>query len=94
MACKPHMAKRAFATGTMQWPEVRWSVFPHEVNFTEYQARGNDPAEVLNLMVGGLQRLRIYAGRFQVPVEVLDFVWSVCERLAADGYERFFIRNT
>lgn len=93
IACKPYMARRARATGEMQWPEVRWSVFPHSAGFEEYLAQGNDPAEVLNLMAGDLQRLRVYAGRFQSPVEVPDFVWSAYERLAADGYDRYVIRN-
>lgn len=93
IACKPYMARRARAAGEMQWPEVRWAVFPHETGFTEYLAQGNDPVEVLNLMVGDLQRLRVYAGSFQVPVEVPDAVWSAFERLAADGYDRFVIRN-
>ena len=93
IACKPYMAKRARAAGEKQWPEVRWSVFPHHTGFTEYLAQGNDPAEVLSLMVGDLQRLRAYAGSFQVPGEVPDSVWSAYERLAADGYDRYVIRD-
>lgn len=93
IACKPYMARRARAAGEKQWPEVRWTVFPHFISFAEYLAQGNDPAEVLHLMVGDLQRLRVYAGSFQTPVEVPDSVWSAWERLAADGYDRFVIRN-
>ena len=39
-----------------------------------------------------LQRLRRYAGSFQVPVTVPEPVWEACLRLAADGYDRFVIR--
>ena len=49
--------------------------------------------EVLHLMVGDLQRLRVYSGRFQAPVEVPDSIWLAYERLAADGYDRFVIRG-
>ena len=44
-------------------------------------------------MVGDLQRLRVYAGRFQTPVEVPEALWEACLRLAADGYDRFFLRD-
>lgn len=92
IACKPYMAQRARATGTKQWPEVRWSVFPQSIRLTEYLDRGNNLAAVLNLMTGDLQRLRVYSGSFQTPVEVPDPVWAAYERLTADGYDRFVIR--
>ncbi|MCI9610413.1 MAG: YdcF family protein [Oscillibacter sp.] len=91
VACKPYMAKRAWATGTKQWPEVRWSVFRQELSLTEYLSQGNDLTAVLNLMVGDLQRLRAYAGIFQAPVPVPEPVWQMYERLAADGYNRYVI---
>ena len=91
IACKPYMSKRAWAAGTKQWPEVRWSVFPHSVRLADYLAQGNDLTAVLELMTGDLQRLRVYAGTFQTPVEVPSPVWAAYERLAADGYDRFVI---
>lgn len=93
IACKPYMARRAWATGAMQWPEVRWSVARVDVGLEEYLTQGNDLRAVLELMVGDLQRLRVYAGRFQAPVEVPEPVWAAHERLAADGYDRFVIRE-
>lgn len=93
VVCKPYMAKRAWATGTKQWPEVRWSVFPQRIRLAEYLAQGNDLTAVLNLMVGDLQRLRAYAGTFQTPVPVPDAVWRISERLAADGYDQYVIRH-
>lgn len=94
IAAKPYMAKRARATGAMQWPEVRWSVAPADISLREYLDQGNDLDVVLNLMVGDLQRLRAYAGRFQTAVEVPDLIWAACERLAEDGYDRYVIRGT
>ena len=45
-------------------------------------------------MVGDLQRLRVYAELgYQVPVEVPAEVWAAYERLAADGYDRYVIRQ-
>ena len=34
--CKPYMAKRAWATGTKQWPEVTWSVMTQPLSLEEY----------------------------------------------------------
>ena len=86
---KPYMAKRAWATGTKQWPEVRWSVMTHPLTLEEY---GCDEATV-NLMVGDLQRLRVYAEKgFQAPVDVPEDVWAAFERLAAAGYDTYVIR--
>lgn len=93
IACKPYMAKRAWAAGTWQWPEVRWSVFPHTIGLEEYLDRAGGPGAVFPLMVGDLQRLRVYAGRFQTPVEVPEALWEACLRLAADGYDQFFLRD-
>ena len=93
IACKPYMARRAWATAAKQWPEVRWSVFRPMVSFEEYIARNGDRAEVLELMVGDLQRLRVYAGHFQAPVEVPRSVWEAFERLAAAGYDKYVIRE-
>lgn len=93
IACKPYMARRAWAAGTWQWPEARWSVFPSPVGLEEYLARSGGPEAVFHLMVGDLQRLRVYAGRFQAPVEVPEAVWAAYERLAADGWDRFVIRD-
>ncbi len=94
IACKPYMARRAWATGTKQWPEVRWSVARPKISFEAYIAQGNDVTATVELMVGDLQRLRVYAGRFQEPVEVPDSVWAACERLAAAGYGRYIIRES
>ena len=93
IACKPYMAKRAWAAGTKQWPEVRWTVFRQEISLAEYLAQGNSPDTVFSLMAGDLQRLRVYSGTFQAPVTVPQPVWAAYERLAADGYDRFVIKN-
>ncbi len=65
-----------------------------KVGFREYLQHSGDPKLVLNLMVGDLQRLRIYAGTFQAPVEIPGPVWAVYERLAADGYRQFVLPNS
>lgn len=93
IATKPYMARRGWATAVWQWPSVRWSVFPWEITLAAYLSRGNDPRTVVELMTGDLQRMRLYAGRYQAAVEVPDAVWAAYERLAADGYDRYVVRE-
>lgn len=93
VACKPYMARRALATGAMQWQEVQWSVCRPKLSFLDYVRQGRDLNTVLELMVGDLQRLRVYAGRFQAPVEVPEGIWAAYERLAGDGYDKYVIRE-
>jgi hypothetical protein len=54
---------------------------------------GADDTSV-SLMVGDLQRLRVYAEKgFQAPVEVPDEIWSAYERLVAAGYDQYMIAS-
>lgn len=93
VACKPYMARRAWSTGAKQWPEVSWSVARPRCGLLEYVDLGRDINTVLELMVGDLQRLRVYGGRFQAPVEVPEDIWAAYERLAAEGFDRYVIRE-
>ena len=46
------------------------------------------------LMVGDLQRLRVYAEKgFQAPLEVPDDIWAANERLVAAGYDQYVIAS-
>ena len=88
---KPYMARRALATAVLRWPEVAWAVGTPAVPFEDYFPEG--PGEELAVMVGDLQRLRVYAAcGFQAPVEVPEAIWAVYERLVADGFDGHVIR--
>ena len=89
---KPYMHKRALATGQKQWPEVHWSIGTPRLSFAEYFPGGPPPQEV-TIMVGDLQRCRVYAEKgFQAPVEIPDAVWEAYQRLADAGYDEQVIR--
>ena len=94
IVCKPYMSRRCLATARRQWPELRWSVDAPRIPFSEY-CGGESPLEQeIELMTGDLQRLRVYAVRgYQVPVEIPEEVWRAYERLAADGFDRYVIRD-
>ena len=92
LVTKPYMAKRALATALLRWPELSWAVGTPAVAFEDYFP-GGPGEEELAVMVGDLQRLRVYpALGFQAPVEVPEALWAVYERLAADGFDSHVIR--
>lgn len=93
IVCKPYMAKRAWATGSKQWREVKWQVRVPEIPFEEYWNDDESLEREINLMTGDLQRLIVYAEKgFQVPVNVPEHIWAAYERLVKDGYDMYVIR--
>ena len=91
--CKPYMAKRVWATGTRQWPEVRWHVAVPPLSFEDYLAGDMDEEREIRLMVGDLQRLRVYAARgYQAPVEVPEALWAAYRRLVEAGFDEYVIK--
>ena len=61
---KPYMERRAFATFRRLWPEPAVRVTSPQVSFDEYLERYSNsalsPADVISIMVGDLQRIRLY----------------------------------
>ena len=92
VVCKPYMAKRAWATGTKQWPEITWHVSTPSLTFAQYLAIDVPAAREISLMVGDLQRLKLYDEKgYQAPVPVPDSLWAVYARLVCDGFNEFVL---
>lgn len=92
IACKPYMAKRAWATGTKQWPEVTWFASGVPLSFEEYLTDQITFEDTVQLMVGDLQRLWIYEEKgFQAHVDVPDSVKQAYRALAEAGYDQYVI---
>ena len=90
---KPYMERRAYATFRKVWPEPEVLVTSPRVSMDEYLARyANDALsedDVIDILVGDLQRIRVYAERgFQIPQPVPEHVWSAYEALVRAGYSR------
>jgi uncharacterized SAM-binding protein YcdF (DUF218 family) len=95
---KPYMERRAFATFMKVWPDQEVVVTSPRVPFDEYLARySNDaltPDEVIAIMVGDLQRIRLYpAMGFQIEQEIPGDVWSAFEELVQAGYDKHLVRG-
>jgi hypothetical protein len=90
LVAKPYMTRRSLATALRQWPEVEWLTSAPEVSYDAYL--GDDPRHALELMVGDLQRMVVYADRgYQVPMPVDEAAWTAHQELARLGYDRYVI---
>jgi uncharacterized SAM-binding protein YcdF (DUF218 family) len=84
---KPYMERRSYATFKKHWPEKKLIVTSPQISFEEYPTAEIPMERVINIMVGDLQRIRIYPARgFQVPQDIPDDVWAAYERLIGWGF--------
>ena len=93
---KPYMERRSYATFRKLWPEKDLVVTSPRVSFEEYLGRYSNqalsPDDVVSIMVGDLQRLRVYPERgFQIPQEIPASVWSAFEELVHAGFDRHLV---
>jgi uncharacterized SAM-binding protein YcdF (DUF218 family) len=89
---KPFMERRTYATFCKQWPGPQIVVSSPPVAFRDYPNERLSRRDIINVMVGDLQRIREYPARgFQIPQEIPDTVWSAWEQLVAAGFDRHLI---
>lgn len=85
---KPYMKRRVLATAEKQWLDVLWSVSGPNLSFDEYATDNVPEQRMIELMVGDLQRVKVYAERgFQSPQEIPSDVWAAYEGLVSLGYD-------
>jgi uncharacterized SAM-binding protein YcdF (DUF218 family) len=95
---KPYMERRSYATFKQQWPGKALVVTSPVGSLDEYLTEHVDhpvsPDEVISVMVGDLQRIRLYpALGFQIEQEIPDEVWAAFQALVDAGYDRHLIRG-
>lgn len=91
---KPYMERRTYATFRKVWPEKTAVVTSPSLSYEEYPNEEMPLERVIHIMVGDLQRLRVYPARgFQIEQEIPEDVWSAYERLVALGYTENLIRD-
>ncbi|HPT91662.1 MAG TPA: YdcF family protein [Acetivibrio sp.] len=91
---KPYMERRTFATFKKQWPEVEILVTSPQVGLEEYLAGYSNGAldrdEIINVMVGDLQRIKTYPELgFQIPQDIPKEVWDAYLKLLDMGYTKY-----
>ena len=94
---KPYMERRSYATFRKLWPEKPLVVTSPQVSFDEYLTKYANSElskdDVISIMAGDLQRIRIYPEKgFQIAQEIPDDVWAAFEELVRLGYNRHLVQ--
>jgi uncharacterized SAM-binding protein YcdF (DUF218 family) len=93
---KPYMERRSYATFRKLWSEKQVIVTSPKVTLDQYLATySNDSLskeDVISIMVGDLQRIRLYPGKgFQIPQDIPDDVWDAFNELVRAGYDTHLV---
>jgi uncharacterized SAM-binding protein YcdF (DUF218 family) len=84
---KPYMERRSYATFKKHWPDKELIVTSPQIAFEDYPTPEMPMEKVIDMMVGDLQRIRIYPAKgFQIPQEIPEDVWLAFEKLVAWGF--------
>jgi hypothetical protein len=94
---KPYMERRSYATFARVWPGKNAIVTSPQASFEDYLAHHSNEAlsrdEIIGIMVGDLQRIRLYPARgFQIEQEIPADVWDAFEELVQAGFDTHLIR--
>ena len=79
LAVKPFMQRRVWATMVVEWPEMPATLASPEMTLEEYFTSELAPEKIVNIMMGDLQRIWVYARRG----------WSAPQRLPAEVREAY-----
>lgn len=95
---KPYMERRSYATFRKLWPEKEVMVTSPQISFEEYLQtyanRSLTSADVIGIMVGDLQRIRLYpASGFQIEQEVPPDVLAAFDELVTAGFTKYLIQS-
>lgn len=94
---KPFMERRSWATLKRVWPTADAIISSPKLSFDECLNGCGVPAEVLvAIMVGDLQRVRLYAlppRNFQIAQPIPREVWAAYETLVARGFTMNVIKT-
>lgn len=94
IAVKPFMQRRAWATMAVEWPEMPATVASPNLTLDEYFTNELTPDKIVNIIVGDLQRIWVYARKgYSAPQHLPDEVKRAYEALVSLGYTEHLIRD-
>ena len=93
---KPYMERRSYATFRKVWPEKDVIVTSPQLSMDDYLDRYSNaalsPDDVVGIMVGDLQRMRLYPAKgYQIHQDIPDEVWHAYEELVKAGYDTHLV---
>lgn len=95
LVTKPYMERRVFATFMKQWPKpgVEISITSPQLTYEEYCSGDITKDEIINLMVGDLQRIKEYPAKgYQIEQAIPNHVWQAYEKLVELGFTKQLLR--
>jgi len=91
---KPYMERRSYATFKKHWPDKTLVVTSPQIPFDEYATNDIPIDRVINIMVGDLQRIKLYPAKgFQIYQEIPGDIWNALERLVQLGFDTHLIKT-
>jgi uncharacterized SAM-binding protein YcdF (DUF218 family) len=91
---KPYMERRTYATFMKVWPGKKFIVTSPQIAFKDYPNDIITKEMAINIMVGDLQRIKIYPEKgYQIYQEIPDKVWSAGQKLIELGYTKHLIKE-
>ncbi|OQP56529.1 YdcF family protein [Niastella populi] len=91
---KPYMERRSYATFKKHWPNKKLLVTSPLLSFEEYPNDTISVEKLINMMVGDLQRIKLYPEKgFQVYQEIPDEVWQAYEELVQMGFNQQLVKG-
>lgn len=91
---KPYMERRAFATFKKHLPDKKIIVTSPQISLEEYPNDKISKDEMINIMAGDLQRIKIYPEKgFQILQEIPEDVWKAYEILVKAGYDQHLVKE-
>lgn len=89
---KPYMERRTYAVFKKVWPEMHCVVTSPPILFEDYPNEQISKDLMINIMVGDLQRIKMYPERgFQIHQEIPPQVWEAYEELVQRGYTKHLL---
>ena len=94
IAVKPFMQRRAWATLQVEWPGMPATLASPRLSLDEYFTADLTPEKIVNILVGDLQRIWVYADKgYSAPQPVPDEVKQAYDELVRLGFDRHLIAS-
>ena len=91
---KPYMERRSYATFKKNWPNKKFIVTSPQIPFDNYYNTKIPIEKVINIMIGDLQRIKIYPKKgFQIFQKIPNDVWQAYKQLIELGYDEDLIKD-
>lgn len=93
---KPYMERRTYATFKKKWPNhsAKITVTSPQLAFDEYVSGFITKEQVINIMVGDLQRIKEYPKLgYQIKQDIPHKVWSAYKILVKLGFDKQLIQK-